>query len=759
MSFRNEQALCRLRSIGEENDFGVEMHLLDDVLTTAVDADTLNRSPDEDSEVCFHQEVSEASAETLKGKHGTRMSTSATASGEKHEATHMGFGGWEVKPWSFLRECNAELVTAGSSMTRSFVDRETVGSSEWMRVWMAYLAVKETALRSLHLDILKLLENVLQYYGKKNESLFLMDPQKLANLCSHVEEIFFRTGQVTHALSGNPNLRSLWPLAENGEISGKPPDLEEREIARPSSLSPNVCFDWNGPAVSISRSKSEIGTPSHHSMSLEQWMSRAINRLQQVLVCLRAQKETLTEVMQQTEEGVPSVGCRQRDRGKEAWLELQERFPFLPDTELLRKQTVYVRESDCKAARELLHSLIGALEVLGNNFMTPMQPNSANWNTESSTLLIDSNTKFRCRKLMEALHAPQVDGLEKCETLAAVEGDADILKCVMKKKARLVAFSDGQHVIKQGTVGMALYFGQSGSCKIVVNGTQVGSLGNGCMFGECALVLTSLRTADVIADGFFEAWVISRQELAEIMTWCPRLLSMLIDSGKACLSRGMSSGIPAVGLSLEKENESGLQVRDKATEVSRNVLAPLQMLFSKDMLDARPVAPVSSFSRIFSKTSFANSFSWSFPSPDSIRRKFPLEGEGVNEEKLAKDAWEDLKNKLERIELKKGDVLYPSGVSIDCIFVVEKGKLALTVDGTQVGVVNEAQIFGEVELLLSGKTIVDTVASTDVMLLKLYVTDFIAALCRSPCFFDNLVGLGRSRMREWARKAPSILAP
>eukprot|EP00960_Hanusia_phi_P058810 763991-Hanusia_phi.AAC.1 len=268
MSFRNEQALCRLRSIGEENDFGVEMHLLDDVLTTAVDADTLNRSPDEDSEVCFHQEVSEASAETLKGKHGTRMSTSATASvwhhGEKHEATHMGFGGWEVKPWSFLRECNAELVTAGSSMTRSFVDRETVGSSEWMRVWMAYLAVKETALRSLHLDILK--SDVME-----------QDPQKLANLCSHVEEIFFRTGQ------------------------------------------------------------------------------NELMHEQQVLVCLRAQKETLTEVarfssliclpdlvnkvMQQTEEGVPSVGCRQRDRGKEAWLELQERFPFLPDTELLRKQT------------------------------------------------------------------------------------------------------------------------------------------------------------------------------------------------------------------------------------------------------------------------------------------------------------------------------------------------------------------------------------------------------------------------------------
>ena len=45
------------------------------------------------------------------------------------------------------------------------------------------------------------------------------------------------------------------------------------------------------------------------------------------------------------------------------------------------------------------------------------------------------------------------------------------------------------------------------------------------------------------------------------------------------------------------------------------------------------------------------------------------------------------------------------------------------------------------------------------LLLKLKVTDFIAALCRSPCFFHNLVGLGRSRMREWGRKAPSILAP
>ncbi|EKX41587.1 hypothetical protein GUITHDRAFT_141848 [Guillardia theta CCMP2712] len=526
-------------------------------------------------------------------------------------------------------------------------------------------------------------------------------------------------------------------------------------------------------------------------MSLEQWTSRAINRLQ---------------VIRQTEEGVPSVGCRQRDRGKEAWLELRERLPFLPDTEVLRKETgefafvevtVYVRESDCKAARELLHSLIGALEVLGNNTLTPLQPKSAIWNAESTTLLIDSSTKTRCRKLMEALHAPQVDGrycqwreavdpdvwygpgLEKCEVLSAVAGDADILKCVMKKKARLVAFSDGQvmaswrFVIKQGTVGMALYFGQSGSCKIVVDGREVGTLGNGCMFGECALVLSSLRTADVIADGFFEAWVISRQELAEIMTWCPRLLSMLIEAGKACLSRDsaflpelrakydaeMSSGIASVDVNVGCGGEGEPQVRSRGIEVSKNVLAPLQMLFSKDMLDARPVAPVSSFSRIFSKTSFANSFSWSFPSPDSIRRKFPLEGEGVNEEKLAQDAWEEMKSKLERMELKRGETLYPCGATIDCIYVVEKGKLSLSVDGIQVGLVNEAQIFGEVELLLSGKTLVEVVAGTDVLLLKLKVTDFIAALCRSPCFFHNLVGLGRSRMREWGRKAPSILAP
>ena len=36
------------------------------------------------------------------------------------------------------------------------------------------------------------------------------------------------------------------------------------------------------------------------------------------------------------------------------------------------------------------------------------------------------------------------------------------------------------------------------------------------------------------------------------------------------------------------------------------------------------------------------------------RRKFPLEGEGVNEEKLAQDAWEEMKSKLERMELKRG---------------------------------------------------------------------------------------------------------
>ena len=116
------------------------------------------------------------------------------------------------------------------------------------------------------------------------------------------------------------------------------------------------------------------------------------------------------------------------------------------------------------------------------------------------------------------------------------------------------------------------------------------------------------------------------------MTWCPRLLSMLIEAGKACLSRDsaflpelrakydaeVSSGTASVDVNVGYGGEGELQVRSRGIEVSKNVLAPFQMLFSKDMLDARPVAPVSSFSRIFSKTSFANSFSWSFPSPDSM---------------------------------------------------------------------------------------------------------------------------------------------
>mmetsp|Transcript_11813 Transcript_11813/g.27197 ORF Transcript_11813/g.27197 Transcript_11813/m.27197 type:complete len:735 (-) Transcript_11813:86-2290(-) len=69
------------------------------------------------------------------------------------------------------------------------------------------------------------------------------------------------------------------------------------------------------------------------------------------------------------------------------------------------------------------------------------------------------------------------------------------------KSLKTVRVEQGQFVIRCGDVGDSMYFVNSGSVKIMLNGEEIDRLSTGDFFGEVALMLSEKRIADVISLG------------------------------------------------------------------------------------------------------------------------------------------------------------------------------------------------------------------------------------------------------------------
>ena len=73
--------------------------------------------------------------------------------------------------------------------------------------------------------------------------------------------------------------------------------------------------------------------------------------------------------------------------------------------------------------------------------------------------------------------------------------DADILSIV--KNISFRKYNAGEIIVREGEVGLDIFYLISGQCNVIANRAIVGSLSSGSLFGEVAAFMQSKRTATI----------------------------------------------------------------------------------------------------------------------------------------------------------------------------------------------------------------------------------------------------------------------
>lgn len=128
----------------------------------------------------------------------------------------------------------------------------------------------------------------------------------------------------------------------------------------------------------------------------------------------------------------------------------------------------------------------------------------------------------------KAAPAPSVpriaEALASCPTFGLLPEEA---RDALARNSRLVAFGDGEAVVREGEASRALYVIAQGRAQVVRGGREVAALAAGDHFGEIALLTGEPRAASVVACG--ELWVVEvdadalGQALAEVPTLAEEL--------------------------------------------------------------------------------------------------------------------------------------------------------------------------------------------------------------------------------------------
>lgn len=79
-------------------------------------------------------------------------------------------------------------------------------------------------------------------------------------------------------------------------------------------------------------------------------------------------------------------------------------------------------------------------------------------------------------------------------------------------------------IIKQGALGTKMYFIQSGTVKIVLQGGEfLGTLSEGAYFGEICLLTKTRRNASIIAETYCDLFSLSADHFNEVLQQYPQM--------------------------------------------------------------------------------------------------------------------------------------------------------------------------------------------------------------------------------------------
>lgn len=116
-------------------------------------------------------------------------------------------------------------------------------------------------------------------------------------------------------------------------------------------------------------------------------------------------------------------------------------------------------------------------------------------------------------------------------TIRAVPFLSDADPCFVSDlvtRLRYEFFQPGDLIIKQGSLGHKMYFIQSGTVKLLLDGGQfLGTLSEGSYFGEICLLTKTTRNASVVADTYCDLFSLSVENFNEVLLQYPHMRSSL----------------------------------------------------------------------------------------------------------------------------------------------------------------------------------------------------------------------------------------
>ena len=134
------------------------------------------------------------------------------------------------------------------------------------------------------------------------------------------------------------------------------------------------------------------------------------------------------------------------------------------------------------------------------------------------------------------------------------------MKIVQHGKTTKVLMLDGETLFKQGDDGNIAYMIIHGVMDVIVDGKKVGTMSNGEVFGEMALLLNQKRSATIVSNQPTELVSISKKNLEELMnSGSDKIKKIIIDLCKELAKRAEYQQIiyshDEIDAVLENENE------------------------------------------------------------------------------------------------------------------------------------------------------------------------------------------------------------
>jgi CRP-like cAMP-binding protein len=389
------------------------------------------------------------------------------------------------------------------------------------------------------------------------------------------------------------------------------------------------------------------------------------------------------------------------------WERVRSCQALLPSAARMRWETFYVRESDYKACCKLLTSVSRVHEMLctEDTLSTFYVSAAAQANSSMSADVI--------AQAIASLMPPESDFVRNCSAFADIAGDDQILLQMIVRALRPVLFSDGQIILREGTVATSMYLIKRGTCEVRVEGRTIGKLTDGELVGDAEIVRSALRWADVVAVGNCELLQLTRADLNELLIWHPALRLHLQEHSQARLDAfaavRQELGLPALpgaarspgGRADDGDDEwDGLTVANSSLPPADPDGPVLKALRDLVLGSEAPAAQLRPRLRV----------AGSAGAPPPPRRG--------SQDSHAEGAWARVAAAMRRVAVPAGRAIITAGTVGRCMYVVEEGRAHVVVEGSVVSELSSGALVGEVCLLMMGRRMADVVASTDCTLLQ-----------------------------------------